>query len=167
MSFGDTTDADNGCNYLEIDHNLILGHYYPFKLYHSDYNTIEFNNVSLGGYGIKTGFLSEYNLYQYNRVVEIPAVGTGKTVSPGIYVDRGARNLWFRYNEVSGADYGIEIYSGYSDYSPVRKCDNITLQQNYMHGNVRNLFDGTNIKYLPSQSTWGSNPTPTPVYTPH
>jgi hypothetical protein len=166
LAFGDTTDADNGCDYLEIDHNKVSGHYYPFKLYHSTHCTIEFNNVSMGGYGLKAGFLSEYDLFQYNRVVGIPALD-GKVHTPGLYIDRGASNLWYRYNEISGCDLGLEIYSGYSDYTPVRKCDNITLQQCYLHNNVRNYVDGTNIKYLPSSSTWGSNPTPTPSYTPH
>ena len=166
MAFGDTTDADNGCDYLEIDHNMLSGHYYPFKLYHSSYCTIEFNIVSKGGFGLKTGFLSEYNLFQYNRVIGAPAIN-GRLYTPGLYIDRGASNIMLRYNEVSGCDYGVEIYSGYTDYSPVRKCNNITLERSYMHDNNRNYFDGTNIKYLPSSSTWGSNPTPTPVYTPH
>ncbi len=166
MAFGDTTNDNTGCTYLEIDHNKISGHYYPFKLYHSSYCTIEFNNVSMGGYGLKTGFLSQNNLFQYNRVIGIPALD-GKIHTPGLYIDRGVINTWFRYNEVSGCDLGVEVYSGYTDYSPVRKCDNITFEQCYMHNNLRNYFDGTNIKYLPSSSTWGSNPTPTPVYTPH
>jgi parallel beta-helix repeat protein len=166
MAFGDTTDADTGCDYLEIDHNFLSGHYYPFKLYHSTHCTIEFNIVSKGGFGLKTGFLSEYNLFQYNRVIGSPAIN-GRLYTPGLYIDRGASNTWLRFNEVYGCDYGVEIYSGYSDYSPVRKCNNITLERCYMHDNNRNYFDGTNIKYLPSSSTWGSNPTPTPVYTPH
>ena len=48
MAFGDTTNTNTGCNYLEIDHNMMSGHYYPFKLYHSTYCTIEFNNREQG-----------------------------------------------------------------------------------------------------------------------
>jgi parallel beta-helix repeat protein len=101
MAFGDTTDADNGCDYMEIDHNLLSGHYYPFKLYHSTYCTIEFNIVSKGGFGLKTGFLSEYNLFQYNRIIGSPAIN-GRLYTPGLYIDRGASSTWLCFDEVSG-----------------------------------------------------------------
>ena len=112
-----------------------------------------------GGFGLKTGFLSENDLFQYNRVVCVPALD-GEVHSPGLYIDRGARNLVFRCNLVIGCDYSVEMYLGYTDYSPVRKCDNITLDRCYMHGNNRNLFDGTDITLLPSASTWGDYPLP-------
>jgi parallel beta-helix repeat protein len=159
-------------HHVEIDHNLIYGHYYPFKVYESDYVNIEFNQVHNGGSGIRVGFCAPQS--SNNRFEGDAKVGR----SIGIYVGDGCTNGWYQYNEVWNNQYGVEIYS-YATYhldgAKPSPSTNQTFKQNYLHNNnvllvsqVQSGVPGPNqYVVLPSYPAGLTGPTPTPSYTPH